>query len=116
MNDRQLELLKYMVSEDAHVEAGNSEGRGIAPFATLAAMERRGLVELSWKRQSGLYGSTKPYRIARITEAGKDLRRRMWKAHAAAIQDVIGSHLSDEEAAQLARLLDRLRGCCPDSD
>ena len=53
--------------------------------------------------------------IVRITAAGKDLRARMWKSHAAAIQDVIGSHLGDDEAAQLARLLDRLRGCCPDS-
>ena len=54
--------------------------------------------------------------IVRITDAGKALRQRMWKAHAAAIQDVIGNHLSDEEAAQLARLLDRLRGCCPQSE
>lgn len=53
--------------------------------------------------------------VVRITDKGKDLRRRMWKVHAAAIQNVIGSRLSSEEAAQLAGLLDRLRGCCPQS-
>jgi DNA-binding MarR family transcriptional regulator len=51
--------------------------------------------------------------VVRITTQGKDLRRRMWKVHAAAIQDVIGSRLTSKEAAQLAGLLDRLRGCCP---
>jgi hypothetical protein len=40
----------------------------------------------------------------------------MWTAHAAAIQQLIGDHLSDGEAAQLASLLDRLRGCCPNTE
>ena len=53
--------------------------------------------------------------LVRITEAGKTLRKKMWKAHAAAIQNLVGDQLSDDEAAQLAGLLDRLRGCCPDS-
>jgi DNA-binding MarR family transcriptional regulator len=52
--------------------------------------------------------------MVRITDAGIALRKRMWIAHAAAIQDLIGNHLSDDEAAQLAGLLDRLRGCCPE--
>lgn len=50
-----------------------------------------------------------------ITDEGKDLRKRMWKAHAAAIQALVGDHLTDKEADQVANLLDRLRGCCPDS-
>jgi DNA-binding MarR family transcriptional regulator len=54
--------------------------------------------------------------IVRITEEGKNMRRRMWKVHAAAIQAQIGAHLTDKEAAQLAGLLDRLRGCCPPSE
>jgi DNA-binding MarR family transcriptional regulator len=51
-----------------------------------------------------------------ITEQGKALRKRMWKAHAAAIQAMVGDRLTDKEADQLANLLDRLRGCCPDSE
>ena len=54
--------------------------------------------------------------IVAITHAGKDLRKRMWRVHAAAIQSMVGDHLSDKEADQVARLLDRLRGCCPDSE
>ena len=53
--------------------------------------------------------------IVQITSGGKELRQRMWKIHSAAIHEVIGSHLGDDEAAQLASLLDRLRGCCPNS-
>jgi DNA-binding MarR family transcriptional regulator len=54
--------------------------------------------------------------VVSITDDGKKLRKRMWKVHAAAIQDGIGAHLSDKEAARLASLLDRLRGCCPPSE
>lgn len=54
--------------------------------------------------------------VVAITEEGKDLRKRMWKAHAAAIQAMVGDHLSDEEADQVASLLDRLRGCCPEAE
>jgi DNA-binding MarR family transcriptional regulator len=54
--------------------------------------------------------------VVTITDEGKRMRRRMWKVHAAAIQTGIGAHLSDKEAAQLAGLLDRLRGCCPPSE
>lgn len=71
MNDKQRAVLAYMVAEDYHVEAGNLGLRGTAPFATLAAMERRGWVTLTWKRQSALYGSAKPYRVAVITDAGR---------------------------------------------
>lgn len=53
--------------------------------------------------------------LVHITAAGKALRKRMWKAHAAAIQDLIGTRLTDAQASQLAALLDRLRGCCPES-
>lgn len=54
--------------------------------------------------------------IVCITDAGKDLRKRMWAVHAGAIQSMVGDHLTDKEADQVARLLDRLRGCCPDSE
>jgi DNA-binding MarR family transcriptional regulator len=89
------------------------QGRQLFPQSNLSRLldrlEAAGLVERDTCREDARG------QIVRITEAGKDLRRRMWKAHAAAIQDLIGSHLSDDEAAQLAGLLDRLRGCCPES-
>jgi DNA-binding MarR family transcriptional regulator len=89
------------------------QARQLFPQSNLSRLldriEAAGLVERDSCKEDGRG------QVVRITEAGKKLRAKMWKAHAAAIQDLIGSHLSDAEAAQLAGLLDRLRGCCPDS-
>lgn len=94
MDSAHRKILSYM-AEGYHVEAGNGEGRGIAPYSTLAAMERRGWVELSWKRQSALYGSAKPYRIARMTEAG---RAALGEALVAELEPLVREY----EAAQTA--------------
>ena len=45
-----------------------------------------------------------------ITEAGRDLQKRMWSAYSSAIERHVGSKLSDADAARLSGLLDRL-GC-----
>jgi DNA-binding MarR family transcriptional regulator len=45
-----------------------------------------------------------------ITEAGRELQKRMWAAYSAAIETHVGSKLSDADAARLCGLLDRL-GC-----
>lgn len=45
-----------------------------------------------------------------ITEAGRDLQKRMWASYSAAIERHIGSKLSDVDAVKLSGLLDRL-GC-----
>jgi DNA-binding MarR family transcriptional regulator len=45
-----------------------------------------------------------------ITEAGRDLQKRMWTSYSAAIERHIGSKLSDIDAVKLSGLLDRL-GC-----
>jgi DNA-binding MarR family transcriptional regulator len=45
-----------------------------------------------------------------ITEAGRELQKRMWGAYSAAIETYVGSKLSDTDAAKLCGLLDRL-GC-----
>lgn len=50
-----------------YVEADNAQ----APFATLRAMERRGLVRTDWKIQNGLRAPWKRYRVAYITDAGR---------------------------------------------
>ena len=45
-----------------------------------------------------------------ITEAGRELQKKMWNAYSAAIEKHVGSKLSDADAARLCSLLDRL-GC-----
>ncbi|WP_275246977.1 MarR family winged helix-turn-helix transcriptional regulator [[Pseudomonas] carboxydohydrogena] len=46
-----------------------------------------------------------------ISEAGRDLQKRMGEAYSIAIERHVGSKLSDAEAVKLCGLLDRL-GCC----
>jgi DNA-binding MarR family transcriptional regulator len=43
-----------------------------------------------------------------ITDAGRDLRRRMWPAYAAAIEQYVGSKIGCTDAQKLAELLGRL--------
>jgi DNA-binding MarR family transcriptional regulator len=45
-----------------------------------------------------------------ITEAGRELQKKMWAAYSAAIEKYVGSKLSDVDALKLCGLLDRL-GC-----
>src|SRR5258708_13363065 len=48
-----------------------------------------------------------------ITEAGRELQKKMWSAYSAAIEKHVGSKLSDTDAVKLCGLLDRL-GCSAD--
>lgn len=48
-----------------------------------------------------------------ITDAGRELQKKMWHSYSAAIERHMGSKLSDSEAAQLVAILDRL-GCSCD--
>src|SRR5271154_1594295 len=45
-----------------------------------------------------------------ITEAGRELQKKMWSAYSAAIEKHVGCKLSDADATRLCGLLDRL-GC-----
>src|SRR5277367_3434340 len=45
-----------------------------------------------------------------ITEAGRELQKKMWSAYSAAIEKYVGSKLSDVDSMKLCALLDRL-GC-----
>ena len=47
-----------------------------------------------------------------ITEAGRELQKKMWSAYSAAIEKYVGSKLSDADAAKLCGLLDRLGCAC----
>lgn len=62
-----------------------------------AGLVRRGICEVD---KRGLF--------VEITDAGRELQKKMWNAYSAAIERHIGSKLSDAEAAKLAALLDRL--------
>ncbi|WP_376087690.1 MarR family winged helix-turn-helix transcriptional regulator [Roseomonas sp. CCTCC AB2023176] len=70
----------------------------------LDRMERRGLIERGDCETDGR-GQT----IA-LTEAGTRARRDAWPTYAAAIQDAVGRHLTEEEARTLADLLGRIAG------
>ena len=50
-----------------------------------------------------------------ITEAGRDLQKRMGNAYSSAIEKHVGSKLSDADAAKLCGLLDRLGCSCGDT-
>jgi DNA-binding MarR family transcriptional regulator len=43
-----------------------------------------------------------------LTPAGRATRRRIWPVYARAIQETIGSRLTDQEATELTRLLGKL--------
>jgi DNA-binding MarR family transcriptional regulator len=51
-----------------------------------------------------------------ITDAGRELQKRMWSAYSTAIDKHVGSKLSDADAATLCSLLDRLGCSCGDSE
>jgi DNA-binding MarR family transcriptional regulator len=50
-----------------------------------------------------------------ITEAGRELQKKMWSAYSAAIEKHVGSKLSDTDAVKLCGLLDRLGCSCDDA-
>ena len=50
-----------------------------------------------------------------ITEAGRDLQKRMWSAYSSAIEKHVGSKLSDVDATKLCALLDRLGCSCSET-
>lgn len=50
-----------------------------------------------------------------ITEAGRELQKRMWDAYSAAIETHVGSKLADADAVKLSALLDRLGCSCGDN-
>jgi len=50
-----------------------------------------------------------------ITEAGRELQKKMWGAYSAAIEKHVGSKLSDADATKLCDLLDRLGCSCSEA-
>jgi DNA-binding MarR family transcriptional regulator len=50
-----------------------------------------------------------------ITDAGRELQKKMWNAYSAGIEKHVGSKLSDTDAIKLCGLLDRLGCSCADA-
>jgi DNA-binding MarR family transcriptional regulator len=46
-----------------------------------------------------------------ITDAGRELQKKMWNSYSQAIERHVGSKLSDTDAVTLSSLLDRLGSC-----
>lgn len=68
----------------------------------LARLEEAGLVERRSCPQD------KRGQNVLITDAGREMRRRMWSVYAPALQEAIGRRLTAEESEGLAALLGRL--------
>lgn len=68
----------------------------------LDRLEREGLVERMPSPEDGRSN------LVQITPKGRELRRRMWPAYAAAIETHLGSRLTCDEARTLARILGKL--------
>ncbi len=47
----------------------------------------------------------------RTTDAGKNVRRRMWPVYSSAIQQAVGEKLTDGQAERLADLLGKISDC-----
>lgn len=79
----------------------------------LARLEEMGLVERRSCPQDGRG------QMVVITEAGREMRHRMWSVYAPALHEAIGQRLSSAESEGLAELLGRLLapgGCGAASD
>lgn len=70
----------------------------------LARLEETGLVARRSCPQDGRG------QIVAITDAGREMRRKMWSVYAPALHEAIGRRLTSEESEGLAALLGRLLG------
>src|ERR1700710_36870 len=59
--------------------------------------------------------SDKRGQFVEITEAGRELQKKMWSAYSTAIEKHVGSKLSDADAVKLCGLLDRLGCSCSEA-
>jgi DNA-binding MarR family transcriptional regulator len=101
---------------DALLELERAEGNGLRPFELEREMllaqynlsrlvdriEKAGYLERRACDDDGRG------QLLVITAAGKQIRRRMWPVYAAAIQSVLGEHLSEKQAEALDALLGAL--------
>lgn len=75
LDPKHIAVLAVLTEREANtsvdwVEAGTTEGT--FTWSTLDAMSRRGLVEMGWSVEGMIGTSNKRYRIARLTEKGRE--------------------------------------------
>jgi DNA-binding MarR family transcriptional regulator len=98
---------------DALLELERAGAPGLRPFELERAMllEQYNLSRLIDRMEKAGYVERRPCaedgrgQVVVITTAGKALRRRMWPVYAAAIEDALGRHLSEQQAKSLDALL-----------
>lgn len=81
-------------------------------YSTSRLIERLVAEGLAVRRECA---SDKRGQFVEITDAGRELQKRMASAYSTAIERHVGSKLSDSEAARLCGLLDRLGCACDDA-
>ncbi|MBV8752911.1 MAG: winged helix-turn-helix transcriptional regulator [Hyphomicrobiales bacterium] len=101
---------------DALLELERVGARGLRPFELERAMllEQYNLSRLLDRLEKAGYVERRACaddgrgNVVVITASGKAMRRRMWPAYAAAIEDAFGRHLSEQQAKNLDALLGAL--------
>ncbi len=82
------------------------EGRLLLPQHNISRLLER-LAQAGYIERMRCERDGRGYYVA-ITDSGRDLLRRMWPVYAAAIQQHLGRHVTEPEAATLAALLGRM--------
>jgi len=99
-------LLELSRAPDGRLTPGDLEGRTLFAQYNLSRLVDRLDAEKLVRRVP--YPGDKRRHFVEITGAGTALREAMWPIYAAAVERRLGALLSEEEAATLARLLDRI--------
>jgi DNA-binding MarR family transcriptional regulator len=101
---------------DALLELERAGAEGLRPFELERAMllEQYNLSRLIDRIEKADYVERRPCaedgrgQVIAITPAGRAIRKRMWPVYAAAIESVLGSHLSEKQVKDLDALLGTL--------
>lgn len=103
-------LLELDRAADGHLRPFELERQMLLPqYSTsrlVDRLERAGLVG-----RIGCPGDGRG-QLIRISDRGRDLRRRMWPVYAEAIERYVGAKLTDEEAQNLSALLGQIADVC----
>ena len=103
---------------DVLLELSRSEGDGLRPFALeeKLLLAQYNLSRLLDRLETAGYVARRACaedgrgQIVAITASGRALVKRMWPTYRAAIARHVGAKLSEDEAARLAALLEKLTG------
>src|ERR1044072_34783 len=105
-------LLELSRSPTGEMRPGEREKQMLIPQCSTSRLIDRLVDEgLAVRRECKM---DKRGQFVEITEAGRELKKKMWGSYSAAIEKHVGSKLSDVDALKLCGLLDRLGCSCGD--